>query len=248
MNKSKRDKLVIQEEPEESSPDHQGTQKTWEEGQEDEYKDDDTVREALEKAETITNQISKIHELQNNLEEATHEISKLRKLNEDIGNEKDELALQVKILQEKRESGLQEIQKLNAYIERIKSDASPLVNKLSIEKNPSNQSNLANTTINSIQEQALSPTTSHKHSKSIAEGSGKKSIKGSRHLSAIKKNLEVIYKEVILALTSVKMASMQKQPANPGEEDLGDSLVKVEKKVNDTILLLQEYIEAITRL
>jgi len=62
--------------------------------------------------------------------------------------------------------------------------------------------------------------------------------------------LEVIYKEVILALTSVKMASMQKQPSGStaGDDELGDSLVKVEKKVNDTILLLQEYIEAITRL
>ena len=77
---------VIQEEPEESSPSPQGgTQKTWE-NQEDELRDDETVREAMEKAETITNQISKIHELRHNLEEATNEISRLKKANEDLVN------------------------------------------------------------------------------------------------------------------------------------------------------------------
>ena len=39
----------------------------------------------MEKAETITNQISKIHELQDKLEETVKELNTLKKAHEEIG-------------------------------------------------------------------------------------------------------------------------------------------------------------------
>ena len=85
-----------------------------------------------------------------------------------------------------------------------------------------------------------SPLTKLRQSKSIIEKSPTE-IPGKRQLSSMKKNLDHLYKEVILALTSENASAKEEKEINE------QSLVKIEKKVNDTLLLLNDYMEIIRR-
>lgn len=75
------------------------------------------------------------------------------------------------------------------------------------------------------------------------------------YIKGMKSNLNQLYKEVIVAITNDKaqetergrvgsIASSRLDTSMNGES-LSENLVRIEKKVNDVMLLLQEYIESL---
>ncbi len=149
---------------------------------------------------------------------------------------------------------MQEIQRLSQSLEKLKAqypdlDISQSVIPKEVYQQPS--SALSINRINSNSSLALgqndSSPLSHiqrQTSLTITSQPGKSNLVG------LKKHLDQLYKEVIMALTnetiiSIKQKSGDKQGA--AELELEESLVKIEKKVNDMILLLNDYSELITK-
>jgi hypothetical protein len=62
-------------------------------------------------------------------------------------------------------------------------------------------------------------------------------------IQEIRQHLELLYKEVIITLSDQKIleASLELK----GIPKFSDSLIKIEKKINDIILIVREYIETL---
>lgn len=108
---------------------------------------------------------------------------------------------------------------------------------------------------NPIEENKRTIVKGHQHSQSI---SGNKPIsiqkQANDYIKVMKSNLNLLYKEVILAITNEKVLETDRGSRVSSRLDTGnsvtdssisESLVRIEKKVNDVMLLLQEYTESI---
>ena len=170
------------------------------------------------------------------------------------------------MLQEKREKGLQEITRLTNVIEEIKAknpsinitqQRPPLVIPQFTQPTPQKSPLLAN------QENARGPIKAV-HSISIPATSTSSKEKSSNlnkgpagtYLKGIKSNLNQLYKEVILAITSEKTGGESERAptrhntsgrldSSFNEGSISENLVRIEKKVNDVMLMLHEYQESI---
>jgi len=75
----------------------------------------------------------------------------------------------------------------------------------------------------------------------------------SNYLKGIKTNLNQLYNEVIVAITTDKAQDTDRSKNNSSRLDssmmlndnISDNLLRIEKKVNDVMLLLHEYLESI---
>lgn len=163
---------------------------------------------------------------------------------------------QNKVLQEKREIGLQEIQKLSQSLEKLRAQypdldysgiSQPVIPKEVYQPSSALSINRMNSNSSSVLGQNDSSPLSHiqrQSSLTLTSQPGKSNLVG------LKKHLDQLYKEVIMALTNETIISIkQKSGENqgPAELELEQSLVKIEKKVNDIILLLNDYSELITK-
>ena len=171
------------------------------------------------------------------------------------------------MLQEKREKGLQEITRLTNVIEEIKAknpsvnitqQRPPLVLPQFTQPTPQKSSMLANQenvrgpikAVHSISIPATTVTSKDNKSSHLNKGPA------GTYLKSIKSNLNQLYKEVILAITSEKTGGeTERMPSRHntsgrldssfGEGTISDNLVRIEKKVNDVMLMLHEYQESI---
>jgi len=158
---------------------------------------------------------------------------------------------QVKILQEKREKGLQEISRLTALIDDIKS------------KNPGlnipQQRPIIPQHISQKPSLSVSPTevkSSSKLSQNASIPKDRLSLnkgQASGYLKGIKMNLNQLYNEVITAITNDKAQETDRLSRTASRLDssmmlndnISEYLLRIEKKVNDVMLLLHEYLESI---
>lgn len=134
---------------------------------------------------------------------------------------------QLLILQDKREKGLQEIQKLTKTIESLRS-GKPL---------PVNGNDINTKT------QSAQPSS---HNKILPMSGPNNAIDKQdvlNQIQEIRQHLELLYKEVIITLSDQKIleASLELK----GIPKFSDSLIKIEKKINDIILIVREYIETL---
>jgi len=144
------------------------------------------------------------------------------------------LTKQVKVLTEKRELGLKEINKLTQLLEQAKTGGSSPVQSVSSLNFISNRETTTMKTQPSIipvvnNRSALSPGDLQK-------------------LKTIKKSLDSVYMKIIMAVTDEKMHESDNKPTGKlGELVKGplpaENWMKIEKKMNDSIVNLQEYIE-----
>jgi len=200
-----------------------------------------------------------IKQLQIQLEDSQHEITNLKALISKLTTENQSILSQNKVLQEKREIGLQEIQKLSQSLEKLKVQYPDLdfsmISQSVIPKEVSERiqpsSALSMHRANSSTSSALGQNDSSPLSTLQRQSSLLSSQPGKSNLANIKKHLDQLYKEVIMALTNETITSIkQKSHESQGltaELELEQHLVKIEKKVNDVILLLNDYSELITK-
>jgi len=187
-----------------------------------------------EKAEIINQQYTKIHQLEEKLEELHKEVQNLQTNNEKLQSDNKDLTKQVKVLTEKRELGLKEINKLTQLLEQAKTGGSSPVTSVSSIGFISNR---VETTTMKTQPNAAAVN----NRSALSPGDLAK-------LKAIKKSLDSVYMKVIMAITDEKMHESDKKPAGKlGELVKGplpaENWMKIEKKMNDSIVNLQEYIE-----
>ena len=131
---------------------------------------------------------------------------------------------QVTLLQDKREKGIQEIQKLNKMIDNLK-NGKPIMTGITNEP----------TSKKPLQESAPNITTQPKNSTITSNII--------TQFAEIKKSLEQLYKDVIIALSEQKISEFSETPDKKSVTKGSDNLIKIEKRVNDIILMIQEYIE-----
>lgn len=162
---------------------------------------------------------------------------------------KEELESQGKVLQEKREKGLQEISRLSALIDDIKAKNPGITipQQRPIVPAQYSQKNTVNT-----EPDKKTPQKGHQHSQSISANRVQK--QANDYIKVMKTNLNLLYKEVILAVTNEKVLESDRGSRVSSRLDTGnsvtessisESLVRIEKKVNDVMLLLQEYTESL---
>lgn len=152
----------------------------------------------------------------------------------------DELKGQLKVIQEKRESGLKEIQRLSQVLEQHMRmhtgySSSPLVlqsrNSSSVFEDASGLKTLR--AASSVIRPADSGRT-QKKSMFLQQAVKKEELES---LKKVKKGLDEIYKEIIMTITNDDVVEEVKSPA------FGKNFVKIEKKMNDMIVTIQESIE-----
>lgn len=169
------------------------------------------------------------------LEDMTNQINELKETNQKLIEEKDMMKSQAKILQEKRETGLQEIKRLNVLLEQAKAKGqgqSPAVVMTPVERK-------------SINFEAPKPV---KVGSMTAVKTSKKSkaMEDLQNLRKIKKGLDEVYKSIIMTITTENMED-RKASGKLGELVKGplpsENFMTIEKKMNDTIVLFQEYME-----
>jgi hypothetical protein len=131
------------------------------------------------------------------------------------------------ILQDKREKGIQEIQKLNKMIENLKAGR-PIMTGITNE--PPQKKPLQETLNNNSV-----PTKPGVNVASIVAQWGE-----------IKKGLEQLYKEVIVALSEQKISEFSESGGKVNTRG-SENLIKIEKKVNDIVMMLQDYMETISK-
>jgi chromosome segregation ATPase len=186
-----------------------------------------------EKAEIINAQYTKIHQLEEKLEELHQEVQSLQTNNEKLQSDNKDLTKQVKVLTEKRELGLKEINKLTQLLEQARTGGSSPVQSVS--------------SLNFISSRA---DTSMKTQPNTAVVNNRSALSPGDlgKLKTIKKSLDSVYMKIIMAVTDEKMHESDKKPTGKlGELVKGplpaENWMKIEKKMNDSIVNLQEYIE-----
>jgi len=229
--------------------------------------DSQAVKEELNKKDhMISEQYKKINELQEELEKILQLSNNLKDENKQYKNKNEELNSQTKILQEKREKGLQEITRLTTVIDEIKAK-NPSINITQQRpvipqgfKSPllGNQKGVQGP-IKAVHSISIPATSTVSHAPK-----DKLSSKGptATYLKGIKSNLNQLYKEVIMAITSEKTGGESERggggvgggsrlnisgrlDSSMNEGSISENLVRIEKKVNDVMLMLHEYQESL---
>jgi len=169
------------------------------------------------------------------LEDLTNQINELKDMNQKLIEEKDMMKSQAKILQDKRETGLQEIKRLSLLLEQAKAKGqaqSPAVVMTPVERRSIN--------FEAPKPVKVVPMTTVKQTKKS------KALEDLQNLRKIKKGLDEVYKSIIMTITTESMNERQAS-GKLGELVKGplpsESFMTIEKKMNDTIVLFQEYME-----
>ena len=141
----------------------------------------------------------------------------------------------MKILSDKRETGLQEIKRLNRIIEGKNGGvepnyASPHRKSIDLSASQTNLNSPATATTATLEK--------------LPDGDNL------RRLQKIKRGLDHVYKDIIMTITNEKMQeskSDKKASGKLGELVKGplpsDNFMRIEKRMNDTIVMLQEFME-----
>jgi hypothetical protein len=166
---------------------------------------------------------------------------------------KEELESQGKVLQEKREKGLQEISRLSTLIDDIKAKNPGITIP---QQRPIVPAQYSHKSIVNTEPDKKTAQKGHQHSQSIITNRPVQNIQkqANDYIKVMKTNLNLLYKEVILAVTNEKILESDRGSRVSSRLDTGnsvtessisESLVRIEKKVNDVMLLLQEYTESL---
>jgi len=188
-----------------------------------------------DRAEIINTQLHKIHHLEEKLEELHKEVQNLQANNGKLLTENKDLGQQVKVLTEKRELGLKEIKKLTLILDQARNGGS----------SPTLASSM--TSISGASQREEKPAV--KLQPVMSPGLAMGSPEDLKRLRKIKKGLDSVYIDIIMAITNEKLHenSENKPTGKLGELVKGplpsEGFMKIEKKMNDSIVSLQEYIE-----
>ncbi len=138
------------------------------------------------------------------------------------------LESQLAILHDKREKGLQEIQKLNKLVESLRNGKSLL--------SSGNDSSLKSLTAQPNVQNKVGSTSSQNNNLI-----NKQEI--FNQMQDIRQQLDQLYKEIIITLSDQKI--LEASLDSKGVPKFSDKLIKIEKKTNDIILIVREFIETL---
>jgi len=162
------------------------------------------------------------------------QINELKEANQKLVEEKEVLKGQAKILQEKRETGLQEIKRLNVLLEQARSSKGQ------------------NFIIPNVKTEEISKPIRVGSMNTIKVSKKSKAQEDLNNLRRIKQGLDGVYKSIIMTITAENLREESGHDERKATGKLGElvkgplpseSFMTIEKKMNDTIVLFQEYME-----
>jgi len=152
--------------------------------------------------------------------------------------DKEDLISQVKVLQEKRELGLHEITKLSQQLELARSGSMESDPTSPVKKNLEQEKNVTH-----FYQAIASPII-------LTQNNGSGNADDLRKLRKLKKGLDEVYMDIIMTITNEKLNEKMNETKASGK--LGElikgslpseNFMKIEKRMNDSIVILQEYME-----